>query len=120
MLRTPDRLANLIAVFCILSWRIFWITMVHRAGPHLPVEVALTPHEIQRLAQLVKDTAKTSTADVEERNNCEYERIICERRILFTLSLGTASRHVWSARSQVASLQHASGFERKFREYVAI
>jgi hypothetical protein len=57
---------------------------------------------------------------VEERNNCEYERIICERRILFTLSLGAASRHVWSARSRVASLQHAPGFERKFREYVAI
>src|SRR5476651_65453 len=63
MLRTADRLANLIAVFCILSWRIFWITMVHRAGPNLPVEVALTPHEVQRLDQLVKDTAKTSTAE---------------------------------------------------------
>jgi hypothetical protein len=37
--------------------------MVHRAGPHLPVEVALTPQEIQRLEQLVKDTAKTSTAE---------------------------------------------------------
>jgi site-specific DNA-methyltransferase (adenine-specific) len=57
---------------------------------------------------------------VEERNNCEYERIICERRILFTLSLGAASRHVLSARSRVASLQQAPGFERKFREYVAI
>ncbi len=33
MLRTADRLANLIAVFCVVSWRIFWLTMVHRATP---------------------------------------------------------------------------------------
>ena len=32
-LRTADRLANLIAVFCLLSWRIFWLTMLHRVAP---------------------------------------------------------------------------------------
>jgi hypothetical protein len=30
-LRTADRLVNLIAVFCILSWRIFWMTMLNRS-----------------------------------------------------------------------------------------
>jgi hypothetical protein len=30
-LRTANRLANLMAVFCILSWRVFWLT----AEPHL-------------------------------------------------------------------------------------
>lgn len=30
-LRTAQRLANLIAVFCILSWRVFWMTMMIRA-----------------------------------------------------------------------------------------
>ncbi len=59
-LRTADRLANLIAVFCIVSWRIFWITTVNRAAPQLPAEIAMTPTEIQLLDQLVKDTAKTS------------------------------------------------------------
>ncbi len=39
-LRTADRLANIIAVFCIVSWRIFWIT---RAAPQLPAEIATTP-----------------------------------------------------------------------------
>ncbi|CAH2813623.1 MAG: Mobile element protein, partial [Candidatus Burkholderia crenata] len=62
-LRTADRLANLIAVFCIVSWRIFWITTVNRAAPQLPAEIAMTPTEIQLLDQLVKDTAKTSTAE---------------------------------------------------------
>lgn len=63
MLRTADRLANLIAVFCVVSWRIFWLTMVHRATPRLPAEIGLTPPEMERLDQLVKDTAKTSTAE---------------------------------------------------------
>jgi hypothetical protein len=61
-LRTADRLANLISVFCVVSWRIFWLTMVHRAAPDQPVEIALTSPEIQRLDQLVKDTAKSLNA----------------------------------------------------------
>jgi hypothetical protein len=32
-LGTAQRLANLIVVFCILSWRIFWLTMMNRAVP---------------------------------------------------------------------------------------
>jgi hypothetical protein len=63
MLRTADRLANLIAVFCVVSWRIFWLTMVHRAAPRLPAEIGLTTPEMARLDQLVKDSAKTSTAE---------------------------------------------------------
>jgi hypothetical protein len=29
-LRRAERIANLIGVFCILSWRIFWMTMMNR------------------------------------------------------------------------------------------
>ena len=32
-LRTAERLVNLIALFCILSWRLFWMTMINRAAP---------------------------------------------------------------------------------------
>ncbi len=53
-LRTAERLANLISVFCILSWRIFWLTMVNRVCPDAPPEVALTKIEINLLDQLVK------------------------------------------------------------------
>jgi len=35
-LRTADRLVNFISVFCILSWRIFWMTMINRSAPHAP------------------------------------------------------------------------------------
>lgn len=30
-LRTADRLANLIALFCIVSWRVLWMIMMARA-----------------------------------------------------------------------------------------
>lgn len=53
-LRTAERLANLISVFCILSWRIFWLTMINRQCPNAPPEVALTKVEINLLDQIVK------------------------------------------------------------------
>jgi hypothetical protein len=33
-LRTAERLTKLIAVFCILGWRIFWTTMINRTAPN--------------------------------------------------------------------------------------
>jgi hypothetical protein len=52
-LRTADRLTNLIAINCILSWRLFWLTMISRSDPDLSPDVALTPTEIQLLDHLV-------------------------------------------------------------------
>ncbi len=37
--------------------------MVHRATPPLSAEIALTPSEMQRLDQLVKDTPKSLNAE---------------------------------------------------------
>lgn len=31
--RTADRLANLVALFCVVSWRVLWMTMMARAAP---------------------------------------------------------------------------------------
>lgn len=53
-LRTAGRLTNLIAVFCIVSWRIFWLTMLNRTAPEAPAKVAFTEIEIAILDQLVK------------------------------------------------------------------
>jgi hypothetical protein len=36
-----ERLVNLMSVFCILSWRVFWMTMINRTAPNAPPEVAL-------------------------------------------------------------------------------
>lgn len=55
-LRTAERLANLMAVFCILSWRVLWLTMLNRSAPEVPPETALTSNEICLLDHLVSDT----------------------------------------------------------------
>ncbi len=53
-LRTAGRIVNLIAVFCILGWRIFWMTMMNRLAPDASPLVALTSLETQLLDLLVK------------------------------------------------------------------
>ena len=57
-LRTAKRIANLIAVFCILSWRIFWMTMMNRVAPAASPAVALTTVETQLLDRLLPPTIK--------------------------------------------------------------
>jgi hypothetical protein len=52
-LRTAGRLANVIAVFCILAWRIFWMSMVSRAAPTAPAALAFTDTEQRLLDRLV-------------------------------------------------------------------
>jgi len=54
-LSTAQRLANLIAVFCILSWRIFWMTMLNRSAPDASPRLALTEIEVGLLDRLAKD-----------------------------------------------------------------
>jgi hypothetical protein len=58
--RTAERLVNLISIFCILSWRIFWMTMINRSTPKASPSVALTKTEIGLLDQLINDKRKTS------------------------------------------------------------
>lgn len=54
-LRTAQRLVNLIATFCIIGWRIFWMTMINRSVAPSAPRLALTPLEIKLLDHLVKD-----------------------------------------------------------------
>ncbi len=63
-LRTADRLANLIAMMCILAWRVLWLTMLNRASPELPAKLVFTDVEIKLLEHLVprKDGATKKTA----------------------------------------------------------
>ena len=58
-LRTAERLVKLIAVFCILSWRVFWMTMINRSAPNALPTLALTATEIGVLDRLVNDKAAT-------------------------------------------------------------
>ena len=51
-LRTAQRLTNLIAMLCILGWRIFWLTMINRTAPQAPATLAFTPLEVELLDRL--------------------------------------------------------------------
>jgi Transposase DDE domain len=57
-LRTAERIVKLIAVFCILSWRIFWMTMMNRVAPLVSPLVALTHIETRLLDSLLPETGK--------------------------------------------------------------
>src|ERR1700722_16495917 len=54
-LRTAQRLTNLIAVFCILSWRVFWLTMMNRSLPAASPTLAFTALVLHLLDRLGKD-----------------------------------------------------------------
>ncbi len=62
-LRTAERLANLIAIMCILAWRVLWLTMVNRTSPELPAKLVFTEVEMKLLEHLVpaKDGATKKT-----------------------------------------------------------
>ena len=45
-LRTAERLTNLIAIFCIIAWRVFWLTMLHRTNPKTSADTVFTKMEI--------------------------------------------------------------------------
>jgi Transposase DNA-binding/Transposase DDE domain len=53
-LRAAERIVNLIAVFCLLSWRIFWMTMLNRVAPAAPPTMALTRIETSVLDFLMQ------------------------------------------------------------------
>lgn len=59
-LRAADRLVNLVAVFCIVSWRVMWLTMMARAAPDAPPTIALTLSEITILDRIVSNFGSRS------------------------------------------------------------
>ncbi len=62
-LRTAERLVNLISIFCILSWRVYWMTMMNRAAPSVYPLVAFTSSEVHLLDQLVKERSSSLPSD---------------------------------------------------------
>ncbi len=54
-LRTSSRLSNLLAVLCIISWRIFWMTMLQRSATSQLASLAFTKTEIHLLDHFIKE-----------------------------------------------------------------
>src|SRR4029079_1909861 len=73
-LRMAARLTKLIAVSCILSWRIFWTTMVTRFAPDAPPQPPLTEAEISVIDRAVRDR---STIPAEKTLSHYLMKIAC-------------------------------------------
>jgi hypothetical protein len=54
-LRSAERLANLIAILCILAWRVLWMCMINRVSPDLSARLVFTETEIKLLETLVPE-----------------------------------------------------------------
>ncbi|NDL66088.1 IS4 family transposase [Acerihabitans arboris] len=61
-LGSAERLTNLLCCYCILSWRIFWLTMLSREMPAAPAELAFSETEIKILDTMVKDTTQVMSS----------------------------------------------------------
>lgn len=59
-LRTAERLVRLVAVFCILSWRVFWMTMLNRTGGGAPASAVFTAQERSVLDNMVPDLPRSN------------------------------------------------------------
>ena len=59
-LRAAERLVNLLALFCILGWRLFWPTMLNRAAPDASPRLALTEGEVCLLDRMAGRTSDRS------------------------------------------------------------
>ena len=59
-----ERLANLIAILCILAWRVLWLTMLNRTSPELPAKLVFTTRKSNSLRHLVPATDKSRKTTV--------------------------------------------------------
>jgi hypothetical protein len=63
-LRAAERLVNAISIFCILSWRIFWMSMIQRAAPTAHPDMAFTELEMRLLNHLVPGQDPAERKDI--------------------------------------------------------
>jgi hypothetical protein len=63
-LRTAERLVNLIAILCILSWRIFWITMLNRTMPDASPHEAFTELDQYLLDELLPSNPNRTSGSI--------------------------------------------------------
>ena len=77
-LRTAERLTNLLAVFCIIGWRVFWLTMSNRVNPDAPPETVLTRTEIEILDRMGTSTAAGFEPQAPKRTVSHYLVVIAK------------------------------------------
>jgi hypothetical protein len=48
-LRSSERLVRMLALLCVVAWRVFWVSMLRRSAHDAPGAIAFTPFEIDLL-----------------------------------------------------------------------
>lgn len=74
-LGSAERLTNLLCCYCILSWRIFWLTMLTRELPTAPAEIAFSNAEMKILDAMVKDTTQIMSSSPLEKYTIKLARL---------------------------------------------
>jgi len=64
-LETADRLANLLAVYCVVAWRVFYLTMVRRIDPTTKASAVLTSTERKILKHIGKTAGREPRATLD-------------------------------------------------------
>jgi hypothetical protein len=87
-LRTAERLTNLLAVFCIIGWRVFWLTMSNRVSPDAPAETVLTRTEIKILDRMAASTAAGSETQTPKPAVSHYLLVIAKLGVVISSDEG--------------------------------
>lgn len=111
-LRTAQRLTNLISLFCILSWRVFWMTMLNRSAPEAPPTLALTATEIGVLDRLVNDKPKAIKTLALSDQDRPARRLSRPRQRSAARQYGPVARAVTPSGCVIASQSRQLNFSR--------
>lgn len=112
-LRAATRLTNFLAILCVVSWRIFWLTMINRAAPGAPATLAFMPSQNRAARQAARqrsriDLKRAGTGDL-------YHSIGLPGRLSGTLARSAARQPGDLARHDAAAGYRAWLYARRAR-----
>jgi hypothetical protein len=65
-LRSAERLTNLMAIFCIIAWRVFWLCMINRISPGSTAKTVFTETEMRLLDHLISAKNKSQKKTIKK------------------------------------------------------
>jgi len=65
-LRSAERLTNLMAIFCIIAWRVFWLCMINRISPDSTAKTVFTETEMRLLDHLISVKNKSQKKTIKK------------------------------------------------------
>jgi len=104
-LRTAARLANLLAMFCILGRPIFWLTMLQRSTRHAAPTLAFTPLEIHRLSRLAPTRACPKSQRPASLHSCLIQLVRLGGYLARTGNAPPGNTVMWRGLSRLSDIE---------------